>query len=166
MPSSAGGERWSSSHSSSTPTITADKASFNTSCESTNCSCEKPSTITLTTMLSTDDLRIRKITFIPQFKTFHLWNWRLCQHCRVIPSKVRQSSTFGISVHPKTFIKLAFVRVVNLSSPALPPFSPAAFIPIAICLHMRHIINFNPLSTLNHNRFQSQSPGTFSHHSE
>lgn len=92
---------------------------------------------------------------------FHLWNWKLCQRGCFIPSKVRQSSTFCISIHPKTFIKLAFVREVNLSSPVPFPFSPAAFVPVSICLHMRHIRNFNPLSTLNYNRFQNQISGIF-----
>lgn len=91
----------------------------------------------------------------PQSRMFHLWNWKLC---RFIPLKVRQSSTFCISIHPKSFIKMAFVGVVDLSIPVLFPLSPAAFIPISICLHMRRDTNLNPLSTLIYNHFQSQIP--------
>lgn len=69
-------------------------------------------------------------------KIVYLWNWILCWCWCFIPHKIWQSPTFCYSIHPKAFIKLAFVRIVQFSISVLIAVSPGAFIPISICLYI------------------------------
>lgn len=72
----------------------------------------------------------------------YLWNWILCRCWCFIPPKIRQGPTFCYSVHPKAFIKLAFIRIVELSITVLLAISPGAFIPISICLDTSWKVKF------------------------
>lgn len=89
---------------------------------------------------------------VTQSQNSYLWNWILsCCWCFISP-KIRQGPTFCYSFHPKAFIKLAFVRIVELSSAILLAISPGTFIPVSICLNKNWKVCFPkspfPLSPL------------------
>ncbi len=72
----------------------------------------------------------------------YLWNWILRRCWCFIPPKIRQGPTFCYSIHPKAVIKLAFVRIVELSITVLLAISPGAFIPISTCLDTTWKVKF------------------------
>lgn len=76
-------------------------------------------------------------------KMLYLWNGILCWCWCFISSKIRQGSTFCYSIYPKAFIKLAFVRIVELSITVPLAIPPGAFIPVSICLDRQWKVTFS-----------------------
>lgn len=96
----------------------------------------------------------------------YLWNWILRLYWCFISPKIREGPTFCYSIHPKAFIKLASVRIVELPISVLFAISPGAFIPVSVCLDTNLKFTILPHSTTIYSRFKNVFKAKLSYHIE